>query len=423
MPTTSLRKMPWYVNARTHARTHTLDERWIIVVLRCRAHTKLTFPLPLCMMQLRALWVLASAGAMDEETQRKGCVLVYYAVGTNLAGNGTIHSCARMLRALPLRVISIHACVSDLRVQAAVNVAALLIGKSFSLRLRCHCGSDMECHYSLMQFGIPTDVFPIDMTGVVDTTRHASFWTARRHAELEHNAHVMDATVNDMDVMMDVADFDMMDVRRSFQAARDGGLHDMTMMDWAYPPHHFPLAHEKSKNQSNIKASAETPMDTSPHLSNDHFSNSATPQPTDRDILLGRGRGTQNRAGNVHYRVLIESNLDRFECAVEKGAKIELIKEITKQIYDSGVRFWKVDESSKGVARRWVSIDQDAAHDKVGHSFRNARQAQRRTSSGSFHADRNVAESADSASDSTDNSIDRPMNAPTIRRNQKKARP
>lgn len=137
---------------------------------------------------LRAFWILCSIALEDVETETNGVVFVKYAIGgasddSNDGFHRRICDWGNILRALPLRVASIHYCVENYARKQAANLSALLLGGSNFVRVRCHAGSDMEVQYDLMTFGIPTDLFPVSMTGKINLSRHFEFLQQRKKME------------------------------------------------------------------------------------------------------------------------------------------------------------------------------------------------------------------------------------------------
>jgi len=142
---------------------------------------------------LRALWILSSIALEDVETEKNGVVFVNYTIGgdeSRRIRERGIDQCRRrirqwgnVLRALPLRVASIHWCVQNHTLKQAANLSALMLGGSNFARVRCHAGTDMEVQYDLMTFGIPTDLFPVSMNGEVNLSRHHEFLQERKKIE------------------------------------------------------------------------------------------------------------------------------------------------------------------------------------------------------------------------------------------------
>ena len=85
------------------------------------------------------------------------------------------------------------------------------------------------------------------------------------------------------------------------------------------------------------------------------------------DVLVGRGRFTALHPGNLRYRQLIQSYMEQYEVCRKRIEKTELTSQVVQIVHNSSGRFLRQDGCG------WVEIDDDAARDKVGHSFRNLR--------------------------------------------------
>ncbi|KAG7369583.1 hypothetical protein IV203_027329 [Nitzschia inconspicua] len=278
---------------------------------------------------LRAFFYLGAVAARDEETQRKGVVIIQYSLGAEFASRSVIHGLGRVLRALPLRVASIHACVNDMVVKAAATIASLLIGSSNTVRVRSHCGTDMEVQYALMTFGLNVNFpvsFPISPSGEVDLSGHVHFLEQRR---LQEEMEIQSEAVSNVE-------------RQSDHFLSSSPEPDAMILD---PNSCDELRHKLKPWQTEY----------SPII-----------VPGELDIIFGRGKGYQNHKGNVRYRHIVETKRPLYEALSTKKEKTQLIKDVVKSIYDGGGRFLRQDPLG-----RWIPIDQEVARDKVSHSFRN----------------------------------------------------
>jgi len=167
---------------------------------------------------LRAFWFLSSIALEDIKTERNGIVFVNYAVGgTHDESNGgfshRIRDWGNILRAMPLRVASIHCCVDNHKLKQTTYLSTLMLGASNFVRVRCHAGSDMEVQYDLNTFGIPTDLLPVSMTGEVDLSHHREFLQGRKKAEastlLNKALALVEAPMLDDCIALDVNDEDV----------------------------------------------------------------------------------------------------------------------------------------------------------------------------------------------------------------------
>lgn len=90
-------------------------------------------------------------------------------------------------------------------------------------------------------------------------------------------------------------------------------------------------------------------------------------EPTEGDVIFGRGKGIQNHAGNIRLRQLIDSYRPRYESARLLDKTViadELVQEFK---YVSG-RFLKKDGDDG-----WVEVTDEMAREKISHVFRDRR--------------------------------------------------
>lgn len=153
-------------------------------------------------------------------------------------------------------------------------------------------GTNQEIRYTLMTFGIPTDILPIADDGTILLENHEE-WINQR-VELEK-----------------------MDRSRGNQ------------ITYVYTPGPF-------------------------------------------DILLGRGKATLKRPGNIRYKFLIEEHAERYE-KTPKAEKTVVAEELLLLLKSSGSRFLKFEKG-----RGWTEVGDAAARDKISMSFRDRRQQSRR---------------------------------------------
>jgi hypothetical protein len=87
--------------------------------------------------------------------------------------------------------------------------------------------------------------------------------------------------------------------------------------------------------------------------------------PGELDICCGRGKRNWNHSGNVAFRNLIHTSVDRYLAAPTKTAKSAVVLQVVDTIRESGAYFLKQNET--GV---WYDIGDAHAREKVGHSLR-----------------------------------------------------
>jgi hypothetical protein len=79
----------------------------------------------------------------DEETQRKGLVTISYAVGADKnvpLQSETLNKSGNLAMALPVRIVAMHYCYDDPRLNERISKFKLVVGTHTRLRFRVHFG-------------------------------------------------------------------------------------------------------------------------------------------------------------------------------------------------------------------------------------------------------------------------------------------
>jgi hypothetical protein len=97
-------------------------------------------------------------------------------------------------------------------------------------------------------------------------------------------------------------------------------------------------------------------------------------QPGLYDVVCGRGKGSYNRPGNVHFRALVASYIVQYQAARTKldkstvlGCIVERVHSLTDPTTGQRARFVK-----KSGSCAWIEIGHEQAREKVGHALREA---------------------------------------------------
>ena len=78
----------------------------------------------------------------DEETQRKGIIIITYSVGAeNAVDRESAWAVARLCWILPFPVAIFHACSDNPRHRVALSLAQMVIGTQNRIRSRVHFGT------------------------------------------------------------------------------------------------------------------------------------------------------------------------------------------------------------------------------------------------------------------------------------------
>jgi hypothetical protein len=91
------------------------------------------------------------------------------------------------------------------------------------------------------------------------------------------------------------------------------------------------------------------------------------------DVLLGRGRRTQQHGGNQRFQAIINENKDLYNSFQSRDQKTSATRDIVNLVKSSGReigRFLKFDSAIRG----WVEVDDEVARVKVAQALRYKRE-------------------------------------------------
>lgn len=93
-----------------------------------------------------------------------------------------------------------------------------------------------------------------------------------------------------------------------------------------------------------------------------------SPRINREDVLLGRGKCNFKHIGNMAYRILIDTRLDKYITSDSRSEKTHMVVQVVETITEAGGRFLK----QEGSTDNWFAVDKKTSREKVGHSFRDA---------------------------------------------------
>mmetsp|Transcript_40168 Transcript_40168/g.96920 ORF Transcript_40168/g.96920 Transcript_40168/m.96920 type:complete len:438 (+) Transcript_40168:42-1355(+) len=136
--------------------------------------------------RLRRLFYAQMVISRDEEIQKKGQVVVVWAVELPRSANknrSAVWATVKMLSCLPIRLNAVHICFDNLFYKPLITLGSYAADTFTRVRMRSHFGSCSECIHELKTFGIPVYALPFDENGNASTENHKAFWATRRQLE------------------------------------------------------------------------------------------------------------------------------------------------------------------------------------------------------------------------------------------------
>lgn len=96
---------------------------------------------------MRAFWYLIASALEDDETQRRGVIIISYSVGTSKAlEREGAWNIARLSFTIPMRVVGIHGCSDDPKQRLVMALVQVVIGTYLRVRSRIHSGKFPTVH-------------------------------------------------------------------------------------------------------------------------------------------------------------------------------------------------------------------------------------------------------------------------------------
>lgn len=99
-------------------------------------------------------------------------------------------------------------------------------------------------------------------------------------------------------------------------------------------------------------------------------------EPTEFDVVCGRGKGSYNRKGNKRFRQIVKRFIPEYTAAktkFEKSTVLGNIIDVTRAQNNGQTRFVKLDEDGN-----YYELSDDATREKTGHTIREAIAAERK---------------------------------------------
>jgi len=266
---------------------------------------------------LRVMLYFFLACAEDEDTQKKGLVMLYYSSKTlksKYASTNGKHPphfyklAGLLMESMPLRISSFQFCLPDDVAARFFNpIVMIALGTERRVRSRIHTGSLTECLYGLRTLGLPTEEIPLTSTGDGIKLKNHERWLQMQSAKE--------------------------------QAAAAGAV-------------------VASSNNKDSSGTVKTTTTTTTTMTT-QFPGVICPK--NEDVLLGKGTVISRHPGNVRMRQILESFSNQYDSSERRKDKTSLTWEIWTEITKSGARFLKEDPQRGW----WVEVDEATARRKI----------------------------------------------------------
>lgn len=136
--------------------------------------------------QFRSVWYLTMASLRDEETQRKGCVLIVFNYNSHKNPMSYFLGSFELETAIPRRLVGGHLCYKDESLRPYISGFQMFVSEHDRLRVREHCESHDNIIFQLQTYGIPTEQLPVNADGSLSCETHLESIEALRNEE-KHN--------------------------------------------------------------------------------------------------------------------------------------------------------------------------------------------------------------------------------------------
>jgi len=126
----------------------------------------------------------------EEETQKKGAVVISYLVGQQLTWQQMAQrqkmnrEWGALLSSMPIRIEAMHLCADSIFWRPIFAVFKFAAGMFTRVRVREHMGDHKDVQFSLQTFGIPMADFPVAKDGTILRSICRDRWKKRKTLEM-----------------------------------------------------------------------------------------------------------------------------------------------------------------------------------------------------------------------------------------------
>jgi hypothetical protein len=275
--------------------------------------------------------MITLAANRGSSAQQKGMIFIWYGLGGKFSPlhKGRSPRYFDLLQIMPIRTVSIHACYNDSFLTEAVNEVMAKSASKYVFRIQSHCGNHIKCRYSMMSYGIPLGILPVNSDGSVQMTDHE---------ELLARIRVVDAAESSSSC---------------------------------------PIAeYQESSSISSIGEKIDHAVSSVPGTT------TTTLPPGPMDVVLGRGQRGTKLPGNMLLKRLLEERYETYNNG-SRTIKRAACQDIYDLMHQAGCRFLDPAEPNEPKSpygrskppEAWVELQEPAlALKRIAHKFRNLRQ-------------------------------------------------
>mmetsp|Transcript_17722 Transcript_17722/g.43712 ORF Transcript_17722/g.43712 Transcript_17722/m.43712 type:complete len:558 (+) Transcript_17722:340-2013(+) len=347
------------------------------------------------MNEFRSRYYIWMTALKSEECQRRGAVVLSYAIGDfkdKKQGGGYMEN-TRLTLALPLHQAAIHLFTENAAEYIVGNGAIRIMPRKIRARFRIHFGSHMECQYLLSTYGIAAWILPLKpitfemnleqhhrwfQSCLVNDTSDCSDLVRTQTINIEYNENDvlyvackkspnagndrLRALVTDMSQIYDsgtkekkrmVVDGMIGEIQKT--GGRFLKRHPESQSDWT----EIPLDEVRLKITQmfrNHRRRADALIQGGRLI---------TGEPLSNDVVFGK---THRSRGSDLMHHLIKERSDEYN-TLDRGMKVQVVDGLIQRIRDEGGRFLQPAPEHGG----WLEVTNEMARVRISKYFRNNR--------------------------------------------------
>ena len=143
------------------------------------------------------MWYIFTTTLRDEETQRKGCVVLIYNDGVMPKREElmTLKRVHHIRQGIPKKVVGAHYCYTDSALRPFVAGMRLFMEQEIRKRMKPHYGTHEELQFTLQTYGINAKDHPMKGNGELSLAYHKEWLQIRKTQEEANRAATDDITV------------------------------------------------------------------------------------------------------------------------------------------------------------------------------------------------------------------------------------